>query len=255
MNMRGKSWVAATTKLVMALALVPLLAACGGITQFPSVPSLAAFSSETTETAAQTSTSAMHKAASPAGLEQPGPLGDKSIGKADAPVTIIQYVSLTCPNCAKFQTGVLPKLKKAYIDKGKVRLILREYPIGQVAVAAALAVRCVPEKDYFKASDKLLLGQKDWASQETDKDKLYDAVKFTGLKRNKFEACLNNQGMNDAIIAEKQRGQMAGVGGTPTFFVNGKKIAGAASYEEFETEIEAALASQRPAVQRVAKAG
>jgi protein-disulfide isomerase len=255
MNMRGKSWIAAATKLIMASALVPLLAACGGITQLPSIPSLAAFNSETTETAAPASTGAVQKTASRAELGQPGPLGDRSLGKADAPVTIIQYVSLTCPNCVKFQSGVLPKLKKAYIDNGKLRVVFREYPIGQVAVAAALAVRCVPEKDYFKASDKLLSNQKDWVSQETDKDKLYEAVKFTGLKRHKFEACLNDKSMNDALMAEKQRGQMAGVGGTPTFFVNGKKIAGAASYEEFEMEIEAALAAPRPAVQRVAKAG
>ncbi len=218
------------------------------------MPSLSAFGVEAAEADADNSSEAAQRAANLAKLAQPGPLGDRSVGNANAPVTIIEYVSLTCPNCAKFQSAALPQIKKAYIDEGKVRLVVREYPIGQVALAAALAVRCLPDKDSLKAADKLLLNQKDWETQEVERDKLYDAVKFSGLKRNKFEECLNDRNLGDAVAAIKQRGRSAGVAGTPTFFVNGKKVDGAVSFAEMRTEIEAALASQQYAAQRVAAA-
>jgi protein-disulfide isomerase len=176
-------------------------------------------------------------------LNQPGPLGEQAIGKAGAPVTVVQYVSLTCPICSRFQAEVLPKLKKAYIDKGKVRLIVREFPIGRSAAAAAIVSRCVPEKDYFKVVDKYLSNQKDWVAQEVRKDEIYNVAKFTGLKRDKFDSCLANTAINDALVVVKQRGRSFGVAGTPTFFVNGKKVAGAHSFEDMQAVIEAALAA------------
>jgi protein-disulfide isomerase len=189
---------------------------------------------------------------------QPGALGDAAIGKSNAPVTIVQYVSLTCANCSTFQNETLPKLKKTYIDKGKVRLILREYPEDAVSMTASLVLRCVPPSDFFKAVDKIIAHQKEWTGPEAKKDALYNLVKFTGLKRDKFDACLANQSTNDALVQVKDRGKSYGVSVSPTFFVNGKKVAGAVSYEEMQGVIEAALtvpaappaAAQAPAVQQ-----
>jgi protein-disulfide isomerase len=234
-------------QIAMAAAGLLLLTGCsGGLPELPSMASLAVLGAETPEASAAPveadKTKADQKPVNVAELAQPGPLGDVSIGKTNAPVVIVQYYSLTCPNCSRFQAEVIPKLKKAYIDKGKVRLVVREFPIGRSAAAAALVTRCVPEKDYLKVADKFLLNQKDWVAQEVRKDEIYNVVKFTGLKRDKFDACLTNQSINDALVLVKQRGRAFGVAGTPTFFVNGKKVAGVVSFEEMQMVIEAALA-------------
>ena len=142
---RRNSSGAVFAKRAMASACVLFLASCGGLPGFSSMPSLSSFGVEAAEADAD-STEAGQRAANLVKLEQSGPLGDRSIGSANAPVTIIEYVSLTCPNCAKFQSAAVPQIKKAYIDAGKVRLIVREYPIGPMALAAAIAVRCIPEK-------------------------------------------------------------------------------------------------------------
>jgi protein-disulfide isomerase len=183
-----------------------------------------------------------------ADLIQPGTLDDIAIGKANAPVTIVQYVSLNCATCGKFQNVALPKLKKAYIDKGKVRLVFRKFPEDNASTTAALAVRCVPEKDYLKAVEKVLSHQKEWAGPEAKKDALYKLVKFNGLKRDKFDACLADKTVSDGLASEKERAKGFGVTVSPAFFVNGKKIAGAVSFEEMQGMVDAALAAtQAPA--------
>jgi protein-disulfide isomerase len=229
----------------LALAALAAAGCSGSLPELPSAPSLdapAPASEADKPKAGQT-------AVDIAELSKAGPLGDQALGKAAAPVTIVQYMSLTCPNCASFQAAVLPKLKKAYIDTGKVRFVVREYPIGHSAAAAAIVSRCVPAKDYFKAVDKLLLHQRDWTAQEVKKDEIYDAVKFTGLKRERFESCLAANDINDALFEVKSRGKALGVIGTPTFFVNGRKLTGAASFEDVQAAIEGALAAQAPIMQ------
>jgi protein-disulfide isomerase len=236
-NVRAAAWI----------ALAALLAAgcSGGMPELPAMPSLGKLGAELPDLSAPAPEADKPKAeqalADIAELSKPGPLGDQVLGKAGAPVTIVQYISLSCPKCAAFQADVLPKLKKAYIDKGKVRLIVREYPIGHPAAAAAIVSRCVPAKDYFKTVDKFLLNQKDWAAQEVKKDEIYNVVKFTGLKRDKFESCLASNDINDALFEVKSRGKALGVAGTPTFFVNGRKLAGVASFEDMQAAIEGAL--------------
>ena len=183
-----------------------------------------------------------------ADLIQPGALDDIAIGKANAPVTIVQYVSLNCQTCGKFQNDSLPKLKKAYIDKGKARLVFREFPEDNASTAAALAVRCVGEKDYLKAMEKVLSHQKEWAGPEAKTEALYKLVKGGGLKLDKFNACLADKAVSDGLASGKERATGFGVTVSPTFFVNGKKVAGAVSYEEMQGVVEAAYqATQSPA--------
>jgi protein-disulfide isomerase len=239
--MRAKRALAQTAGIVAAFGAVLALGGCaGGMPEIHSITSLSVFGG--------TSAPEKPKGDQPvntAELLQPGALGDVAIGKSDAQVTIVQYISLNCAGCGTFQSETMPKLKKAYIDKGKARIIMREFPEDNASSQAALAVRCVPAKDYFKAVEKLLAHQKDWAGPDAKKDGLYNLVKFTGLKRDKFDACLTNQSTNEALTLVKDRGKAFGVTGSPTFFVNGKKVAGAVSYEEMQGVIEAALATQQ----------
>jgi protein-disulfide isomerase len=182
-------------------------------------------------------------------LIQPGTLDDIAIGKANAPVTIVQYVSLTCPTCGKFQSAALPKLKKAFVDKGKARIVFREFPEDAASMTAALALRCVSEKEFIGAMEKLLTHQKEWAGAEANKDALYKLVKGGGgLKREKFDACLTDAAMTAGITSGKERAAGWGVTVTPTFFVNEKKVQGAVSIEEMQGFVDAAYAAtQAPA--------
>jgi protein-disulfide isomerase len=221
-----------------SFAMLMLGGCAGGLPDVHSITSLNAFGGDTKPAEKPKGNQPVNAAE----LIQPGALGDLAIGKSNAPVTIVQYVSFNCASCTGFQTDTLPKIKKTYIDKGKARLILREFPDDAPSMTAALAVRCVPAKDYFKAVDKLLAHQKDWAGPDAKKDALYNLVKFTGLKHDKFDACLANQTTNEALVLVKDRGKSYGVTVSPTFFVNGKKVAGAVSFEEMQGVIEAALA-------------
>lgn len=165
-------------------------------------------------------------------LMKPGPLGDKSLGSPNAPVTIIEYASLTCPYCHKFHVTTYPRVKKELIDTGKVRYIVREFPIGRSAGTAAIITRCAPAKDYFVLFDKYLRQQKSWVSQDVRLDAIYKVAAQTGMTRQAFNACLSNKEIEEGLRTVKQRGRELGVSGTPTFFVNGKKARGDLSYDE-----------------------
>ncbi len=239
-GVRRKS-VAAWT-VTVSVAAMGLGGCSGGMPDIHSISSINLFNSST----AQAAKPKADQPPSAAEIAQPGALADIALGKGTAPVTIVQYVSLNCAGCGAFQSETLPKVKKAYIDKGKVRLIVREFPEDGASTAAAAAARCVPAKDYLKAVEKFMAHQKDWTGPEVKKDAIYKLVKFSGLKRDKFDACLANQSMNEGLVLVKERGKGYGVTASPTFFVNGKKVAGAVSFEEMQGVIEAALASPPP---------
>ena len=169
---------------------------------------------------------------------QPGPLGDRALGNPNAPVTVIEYVSLTCPHCAAFHRDVFPRVKREYIDTGKIRFIVREFPIGRSAGNAAIANRCAPEDKYFALLSALLARQSEWVSQEVRLDAIYGVAKSVGMSRETFDKCLANQSMIDALDEVKQRGRKFGVIGTPTFFANGRKAQGATTYEEFKALVD-----------------
>ncbi len=185
---------------------------------------------------------AEEKAARTAKLMQAGPLGDKTMGKPDAPVVMIEYASLNCPICAAFHRQVFPQFKKAYIDAGKVFLIYREFPIGRSSAAAALAARCAPEQHYFRLQEKFLATQAQWVAQEVKHDAIYNVVKDTGMSRAAFDTCLANQDVNNGLIWVKQRGRELGVSGTPYFFINGEPRRGAVSFDELKAIIDPLLA-------------
>ena len=171
-------------------------------------------------------------------LMQPGPLGERALGNPNAPVTVIEYVSLTCPHCAAFHRDVFPRVKKDYIDTGKIRFIVREFPIGRSAGNAAIANRCAPADQYFTLLANLLARQPEWVSQEVRLDAIYGVAKSVGMSRETFDKCLANQSMIEGLNEVKQRGRKFGVIGTPTFFANGRKAQGATTYEEFKALVD-----------------
>jgi protein-disulfide isomerase len=151
-----------------------------------------------------------------------GTLPEMSWGKADAPVTVIKYASLTCPYCRKFHLETFPLLKKRYIDTGQMRFILREFPIGFQSGAATIAMRCVPAKHYFDAYGALLKAQARWVSQEVRREPIWQVVRQFGLTRAQFDACYDDKKLVADLNAVKERGRTLGVIGTPNFFIGNK---------------------------------
>lgn len=194
-------------------------------------------SSTPTPGTTQTSTSQTNAATKSdmAKLLEAGPLGDKILGKADAPVTIVEYASLTCSHCADFHAGTFKVLKEKYIETGKVRMIFREFPLDPLSTAASMMARCAPEARYFPLVDVLFSQQKNWAMSEKPLDSLLAIARQAGFTQESFEACLKNQSVYDGLNEAKKRGvDVHGVNSTPTFFINGEIRRGNISVEELE---------------------
>jgi len=170
-------------------------------------------------------------------LMQPGPLGDMSIGSDTAPVTIIEYASMTCPHCAAFHKTTYPEFKKKYIDTGKVRFIFREFPLDQLAAAAFMLARCGGKERYFPLIETLFEQQNDWVVQRPLAP-LMAISKQAGISEQSFNECLKNQQVLDGIEEVRQRAsQKLNVQSTPTFFINGKLFRGAVTMAELDKEI------------------
>ena len=169
---------------------------------------------------------------------EPGPLGEREYGNRNAPVTIVEYVSLTCPHCRNYHAKIFPKVKRQYVDTGKVRYIIREFPIGRTAGTAALATRCARKNKHLALTEAYLSRQGEWVSQEIRPDAIYGIAKSSGMSRAEFDKCLSNQSIIDGLTEVKQRGRKYGVIGTPTFFINGQKLQGAVTFEEVKALIE-----------------
>jgi protein-disulfide isomerase len=150
-----------------------------------------------------------------------GPLPEKALGTADAPVTIVEYASLTCPHCGNFYRTVFPDFKTKYVDTGKVRFILREFPLDQLALAAAMAARCAPEDKYFEIIDAMFVKQNDWAYVDNPGKALLDLVTPYGFTEASFTTCLGDKTLAQNIIDTESAGEKLGVKGTPAFFING----------------------------------
>ena len=167
----------------------------------------------------------------------PGPLADISLGKADAPNTIVEYASMTCPHCAQFHTVVLPELEKKYIDTGKARLILREFPLDGLAVAAFMLARCAGPDRYYPMVGALFDTQETWAvPAPRARRSCCSIAKQAGFSKEKFDQCIADKELFNKIVETRTRGnEKFGVDSTPSFFINGKRLASDQTLEEFET--------------------
>lgn len=174
-------------------------------------------------------------------LLEEGALPEQVMGQADAPVTIVEYASMTCPHCASFHENTLPAIKERYIDTGKARLIFREFPFDPRAEAAFMLARC-SDGNYFPMVDVLFKQQRDWAAVEDARSALLQISKLAGFSQESFEACLTNQKLLDDVRAVRKRGaDDFDVESTPTFFINGDKYSGALSVDEMSAIIESHL--------------
>lgn len=180
-------------------------------------------------------------------IMQTGTLPEMAFGRADAPVTIVQYASLTCPYCRRFHKETFPKLKKEFIDTGKVRYILREFPIGKTSGAATIALRCASPSKYLELYGKFLEQQPAWVSQEVWLDPIFKVASQVGMTRQQFDACRKNQSMIDGLKWVKDRGRTLGVIGTPNFFIGSKLVKKVLTIEEIRAML-APLIKARAAV-------
>ena len=169
-------------------------------------------------------------------LMKPSPLGDETLGDPKAPVTVIEYASMTCPHCAHFSAATFPELKKRYIDTGKVYYIFREFPLDELAAAGSMVARCAGKDNYFPLVETLFAQQRDWVVQRPYQP-LLAIAKQAGMTEDSFDACLANQEMVKGI--EQVRSEAStkfGVQSTPTFFINGKLVSGDISIDEMAKE-------------------
>jgi protein-disulfide isomerase len=168
-------------------------------------------------------------------LMAPGPLPDIAQGPADAPVTIVEYASMTCSHCAAFHEETWPKLKAKYVDAGKVRFILREFPLDPLATAGFMLARCAGPEKRDSIVDLLYTQQKNWAFVEKPIEALAALVKQAGISQADFETCLNNQALYDQVNqAREGAAKNFKINGTPTFFVNGSEMNGEQRIEDFD---------------------
>ena len=174
-----------------------------------------------------------------ADLMAPGPLPDRALGAEKAQVTVVEYASMTCSHCAKFHTTVYPDFKKKYIDTGKVRFILREFPLDPIASGAFALARCLPEDKYYPMVEVLFEQQKNWAFVPDPPKALLSIAKQAGFTEQSFEACLTDQKLSQAIEESARRAnEKFGVSGTPTFFINGQMLRGEATLEALSKLID-----------------
>ena len=166
---------------------------------------------------------------------------DKILGSADAPVTIIEYASLTCPHCASFHRETLPKLKSDWIETGKVRLVYRDFPLDGAALAAAVIAHCAPPDRYFPMVGLFFERQGEWAVEDGWRERLTQLAGIAGMDKASVDACLADESRKNAIVerAEKARATY-GISSTPSFIVNGRKLSGALPIDRFAQAIEEA---------------
>jgi protein-disulfide isomerase len=177
--------------------------------------------------------------------------GDHAIGAVDAPITVIEYASMTCSHCADFHGATFPDLKENYIDTGKVRFIFREYPLDPAATTAFLAARCSAPEKYFDTVKLLFSDQAKWI-QFRNADELHSGLAKTmrkaGVTRSQFDECRQDQQKLDSVrkvkaAADATFGNMS----TPSFFINGQKHDGALPFERFEAILSPMLQSNSSA--------
>jgi protein-disulfide isomerase len=177
-------------------------------------------------------------------------MAEHGIGNPKAPVRMDEYYSLDCPHCAEFDLETLPKLKADYIDAGKVYLVLHDFPLHEAAVSATELARCAPPDRFVAMVETLFRVQRGWAAQSTVEAQvqaLKQQAKFAGLTDDQINACLNDQGLEDAILNERLVAERdLGINATPTFIFDQNpkaddRIVAAGPYDAFKAKIDSLL--------------
>jgi protein-disulfide isomerase len=161
---------------------------------------------------------------------------DRILGDKDAPITILEYASLTCPHCMHFAVDVLPALKKKWIDTGKARLVMRDYPLDGLALRAAMVARCAPADKFYPFIETLFQTQDKWATAKDPQAELQRLALMGGMGKKQFDDCLADKKMENEVVGSRLVAtQKLNVNATPTFFINGTKFDGEPTVEAFDT--------------------
>ena len=194
---------------------------------------------------AQASTQAPPPA--PAAPAQPTPSGPqytaRTLGADSAPVKVHEYFSLTCTHCAHFATAIMPRVKQAFVDTGKVQFIYHDFPLDQVALKAAQVARYLPDAEYYPFIEALFASQDDWAFQpgEDYHASIFKYAALAGMDRGTYETAWNDSALAQFIVtAQKQAETLYKIDATPTFIIDGKVFPGALEYDDFAAKVTAA---------------
>src|SRR5256885_16274256 len=179
-------------------------------------------------------------------VAKPVSLPDMALGPANAPVTITEFASMTCPHCAAFNETVFPKIKSEYIDTGKIRYVFREFPLDIKAAAGSMLARCIAKDDagkYFAVIDMLFKQQNDWVLKNTT-ETLTQISLQAGLRKQEGEELVKDHAPLDNLTAKlKVADDVLKVNSTPSFFINGELIKGDTRFEEFDKRLKSLLKS------------
>lgn len=168
--------------------------------------------------------------------------GDVAEGSASAPITIIEYASLSCPSCAKFHAGTYPALKSQYIDTGKVRFIMRDFPLNESAFAATIMARCGGSQNYLNFVHQYLSTQDQWAFGDDWLQRIETIGRQRGLDPQRIDACLKDGALFQSINERRKAGAAVfGVGGTPTLVINGQRYDGRGDFGSVSQFIDSML--------------
>ncbi|MBR0556657.1 DsbA family protein [Ciceribacter sp. L1K23] len=175
---------------------------------------------------------------------KPGPLPELAYGDPNAPVKVVEYMSMTCPHCAHFHATTLDPIKQKYVDSGKVYFVVREFPFDPAATAAFMLARCAPEGQQLPFISMFLKQQRAWAAPSDGdvRGAMLQNAKLAGFTQESFEACLTNQQLAADVSAVRDRGAKEfGVQSTPTFLINGKAYSGDMSVDTMSALIDSFL--------------
>lgn len=160
---------------------------------------------------------------------------DRILGNPNAPITIVEYASMTCPHCAHFADDVLPILQKKWIDTGKAKLVLRDFPLDGEAVHASMIARCAPPDRFYAFVDTFFADQAKWVTAPDSQAALTRLAELGGMSKAEVDKCLANKKLEDQILNSRLvASNNLSVNATPTFFVNGTKYTGEPTVEGFE---------------------
>ena len=169
-------------------------------------------------------------------------LKEKKIGTEEANIEIIEFASLTCGHCAKFHNEVFPKIKKEFIDTGKVSFIYQDFPLDKFALKASVIARCSGEKEFFSFLKVLYSKQKDWTRTEDPFRSLLKIAKLGGLKNEEIKVCVGNKSIEDGILKQRlNASKKFDIKATPTMYINGEKYECDLTFEALKLKINTLL--------------
>lgn len=172
---------------------------------------------------------------------------DYVLGSADAPVTIIEYSSMSCPHCAAFHTGLFQEIKRKYIETGVVKFANRHYPLNEPALRAGMLTLCAGQERGITFTDVLFQMQEKWAYSADFLANLKKIAAVGGIDAKAFDACMNNKDIETKLLeTRKQAAEVLKVQATPTFYVNGEELKADLSIEKFDKAIAKAQEKEAP---------